>query len=343
MNFSKRIYYLIVLVILVVLLIYAQSLLIPLVVALIIWFIIRILKKGLQKVPLIDKWPQWLLTVLSTVVLISLLGLAVKLISNNIQELSESLPEYQKNIEIVSAQINEALNIDLVSSITEYFKEFNFTGILSNLFSALSSLFGDAFLVIIYLVFILLEEPIFPRKIRAIYDSPERLDNALNMLEKIDKSTSNYMAIKSLMSLLTGTLSFFVLLLIGIDAPFFWAFLIFLLNYIPAIGSLIATLFPTIFAMLQFGDITHPVLVVTIVGAIQVLIGNLLEPRIMGNSLNISTLVVFITLAVWGAIWGVIGMLLSVIITAIMILVMSEIPSTRAIAILLSKKGDTGD
>jgi len=206
-----------------------------------------------------------------------------------------------------------------------------------------SSLFGDAFLVIIYLVFILLEEPIFPRKIRAIYDSPERLDNALNMLEKIDKSTSNYMAIKSLMSLLTGTLSFFVLLLIGIDAPFFWAFLIFLLNYIPAIGSLIATLFPTIFAMLQFGDITHPVLVVTIVGAIQVLIGNLLEPRIMGNSLNISTLVVFITLAVWGAIWGVIGMLLSVIITAIMILVMSEIPSTRAIAILLSKKGDTGD
>jgi AI-2 transport protein TqsA len=148
------------------------------------------------------------------------------------------------------------------------------------------------------------------------------------------------MAIKSLMSLLTGTLSYFVLLFIGIDAPFFWAFLIFLLNYIPAIGSLIATLFPTIFAMLQFGDITHPILVLTIVGSIQVVIGNLLEPRVMGNNLNISTLVVFITLTVWGAIWGVIGMLLSVPVTVIMILILSEIPSTRGIAILLSKRGE---
>jgi len=273
-------------------------------------------------------------------VLISLLGLVVTIISNNIQELSDSLPVYQDNITIVSEKINTTFDIDLVASITEFMEDFDFMGILSNLFSALSSVFGDAFLVIIYLVFILLEEPIFPRKIRAIYKDPKKLNHTTELLGKIDHTTSRYMAIKSLMSLLTGTLSFFALLIIGVDAPFFWAFLIFLLNYIPAIGSLIATLFPAIFAMFQFGDVTHPILVLAIVGSIQIIVGNLLEPRIMGNSLNISTLVVFIALALWGAIWGVIGMLLSVPITVIMILILSEIPSTRAIAILLSKRGD---
>lgn len=340
MNFSKRIYSLLILVIVVVLLIYAESLLIPFVVAMIIWFIIRILKKGLRRIPWIKKWPEWLLTILSTVVLISLLGLVVTLISRNIQELSESLPAYQKNIELVSEKINEALDIDVVSSITEFLEDFDFMSILSNLFSALTTLFGNAFLVIFYLIFILLEEPIFPSKIKAMYSSPEKYDHVNGLLKKIDRSTSSYMAIKSLTSLLTGTLSYFVLLIIGVDGAFFWAFLIFLLNYIPAIGSIVATLFPTIFAMLQFGDLTHPVLVLAIVGSIQVAVGNLLEPRIMGNTLNISTLVVVLTLMLWGAIWGVIGMLLSVPVTVIIILVMSEIPTTRSIAILLSKKGN---
>jgi len=252
------------------------------------------------------------------------------------------MPAYQQNVKQVSDQINSTFDIDLAATVAKYLEDFNYTGVLSNLFTALTSVFGDAFLVILYLVFILLEEPIFPRKFKAIYNTPERYKHASELMDKIDHSTSSYMAIKSLMSLLTGVLSFIVLLAIGVDAAFFWAFLICLLNYIPAIGSIIATLFPTVFAMLQFGDLTHPILVLAIVGTIQVAVGNILEPRVMGNSLNISTLVVFITLAVWGAIWGVIGMLLSVPITVILILVLSEIPTTRSFAILLSKKGDTG-
>jgi len=264
------------------------------------------------------------------------------MISNNIQQLSEAAPEYQKNITMVSDKINEAFDIDIMESITGMVEDFDFAGILSSLFSALTSIFGDTFLIIIYLIFILIEEPIFPRKLNAMYKEPEKLANTQRMLGKIDKSINNYIAIKTLTSLLTGTLSFFVLLLIGVDAPFFWAFLIFIMNYIPTIGSIIATLFPTIFAMLQFGDFTHPVLVLAIVGSIQLLIGSVLEPRIMGNTLNMSTLVVILSLALWGLIWGVVGMLLGVLIMAILILVMAELPGTRSVAILLSKKGDVG-
>ncbi|MEX0988068.1 MAG: AI-2E family transporter [Bacteroidales bacterium] len=340
MNFSKRIYYLLLVVIIVLLLIYAESLLIPFVLAVLIWFVIRVLKAYIKKLPFMERWPHWLLTILSSIILLSLLSLTVSLISSNIQQLSSSFPKYEKNIGVVAEKINDAFEIDLSQSFADAIKDFNFTNILSSLFSALTSIFGNAFLILLYLVFILLEEPIFQRKLKAIYPAKDQRDRVSMILLKVDRSINNYIAIKTLTSLSTGFLSFFVLFFVGVDAPFFWAFIIFILNYIPNIGSLIATLFPTVFALLQFGDFTHPLLVLIIVGAIQLTIGSLLEPRIMGNTLNMSPLVVFLTLAVWGAIWGVTGMLLSVPITVIIILILNEFPGTRSIAAMLSRRGD---
>jgi len=343
MDYSKRIYYLILVIGVVVLLILGESLLVPFVLAVLFWFVIRVIKNLLSRIPYIRKLPNWLMTIISSAFLIAIVGLMVSMISSNIQQLSESTPLYQENITIVSEKINVAFDIDLFESVGEMIEDFDFAGILSTLFSALTSIFGDALLIIIYLIFILLEEPTFPRKLRAIYKDDKKHQQASKMLAKIDQSINNYIAIKTMTSLLTGTLSFFVLMFVGVDAPLFWAFLIFILNFIPTIGSLIATLFPAIFAMLQFGDLTHPVLVLAIVGGVQVLVGSILEPRIMGNTLNMSTLVVILTLVLWGAIWGVVGMLLSVPIMVILILVMAELPGTRSIAILLSRKGDVGD
>ena len=172
-----------------------------------------------------------------------------------------------------------------------------------------------------------------------MYPDDTRYHHVTDLWAKIDHSIGNYVALKTLTSLLTGFLSYFALLFIGVDVPLFWAFLIFVLNFIPTIGSLIATAFPTVFAFLQFGELTPGFLVLAIVGAIQMIVGNLVEPKLMGNSLNISPLVVFLTLAIWGVIWGISGMLLSVPITVILIIVMSEFPGTRPLAILLSQKG----
>jgi predicted PurR-regulated permease PerM len=224
--------------------------------------------------------------------------------------------------------------------LNDFAKDLNFGDILSKIFSALTSMFGNAFTVLLYLIFLLLEEPIFPKKIRAMYPDNKKYSQVNELINKIDHSIGNYIALKTVVSLLTGFLSYFALLFIGVDAPLFWSFLIFILNFIPTIGSLIATIFPAIFAMLQYGEFTPGILVLAIVGAIQLIIGNLVEPRVMGNSLNISPLVVFLTLSLWGVMWGVIGMLLSVPITVILIIIMSEFPGTRPFAILLSQKGN---
>jgi len=339
MEATKRIYIFLIIVTLVMVLIYAQGIIIPFILAILFLFLIRVIRNILSKIKYIGRLPQWALTIISSVLLLTFLVFTVEMISQNIQQLSKTLPVYEANVNKITNSISQQFNVDLSSLLSDFADELNFGGILSKIFSTLTGLFGDAFMVFLYLIFLLLEEPILPQKVKAMYPDPKSYNRINGLIKKIDKSVSNYIAVKTLVSLITGMLSYFVLLIIGVDAPLFWSFLIFVLNFIPSIGSLIATLFPTIFAMLQFGDITPAILVLAIVGAIQLIMGNLVEPRIMGTSLNISPLVVFLTLALWGVMWGVTGMLLSVPITVIIIIIMSEFPDTRPIAVLLSQQG----
>lgn len=339
MDSANKIYVFLIVITTVVVLIYAQSILIPFILAILFWFMIRVVKKLLSKIKYVRTWPRWILTILSLVLLLGILFFAVDMITRNIQQITQTLPVYEENINKLTKAINDYFNIDLGNMLTDLSKDYNFGNILSNIISALTGIFGDAFTVLLYLVFLLLEEPIFPRKIKAMYPDKERYNHVKELIAKIDHSIGSYMALKTVVSLLTGFLSYFALLIIGVDAPVFWAFLIFILNFIPTVGSLIATLFPAIFALLQFGEFTPGILILAIVGTIQLIVGNFVEPRVMGNSLNISPLVVFLTLAIWGVIWGITGMLLSVPITVIMIIIMSEFQSTRPLAILLSQKG----
>ena len=128
--------------------------------------------------------------------------------------------------------------------------------------------------------------------------------------------------------------------MIGIELPGLWAFMIFLLNFIPTVGSLVATIFPSIFSILQFGDLSHFLLVLGFIGAVQLFVGNFLEPRMMGSRLNISPIVILISLTFWGFIWGIIGMILAVPIMAMIIIICSQFPKAQSIAIALSKNGE---
>ena len=320
--------------------IYGKNLIIPFVIALIFWFLIKEIRDLLNKVKFIDeKIPDAILNVIGFAAIFFIIGGVVKILTINIQQLSAQLPVYQSNITKITESINTSFNIDVVSSVKEFLGKYEYTKLLSGLFNSLTDVFGDAFLIVIYTLFLLLEEPFFSKKIKAIYAKKDDREDVNTVMKQLDKSIGRYISLKTLMSLLTGLLSYFALLFIGLDAPLFWAFLIFLMNYIPAVGSLIATAFPAMFAMLQFGEVMPGVWVLIIVGAIQLIVGNFIDPKLTGSSLNVSPLVVLIGLAFWGAIWGIIGMILSVPITVMMIIIFSEFPSTQGIAILLTKDG----
>ncbi|MBI9067860.1 MAG: AI-2E family transporter [Salinivirgaceae bacterium] len=325
----------------VVIFIYGKNLIIPFVIALFFWFLIKEIRDLVNKVPFIkNKIPNMVLNLFGTLLIFAILGGVVQILAVNIKQLSSSLPEYQKNMQDIAAYFNTTFNIDLVARAKEFLGDYEYTSFLKGLFNSLTDLFGKAFLIIIYTLFLLLEEPFFSSKIHAIYSKQENFEEVDVILKQIDKSIGRYISIKTLVSLSTGILSYIALLFIGIDAPLFWAFLIFLMNYIPTIGSLIATIFPAVFAMLQFGEVMPGVWTLIIVGAIQLIMGNYIDPKLTGDSLNVSPLVVILGLAFWGATWGIIGMILSVPISVMIITIFSKIPATRSIAIILSKRGN---
>lgn len=321
-------------------LIYGQNLLVPFLLALLLWFTMRSLKKNLNKIPLVQKhFPSWVKTFISTGFIVVLVMALFQILSNNINTLTNAIQTYNSNLDIVMTKINERFNIDLIELSKKQMGDFDFTNILGSVLSTISGMIGNSFMIILYALFILLEESNFPTKLKAMFDDHEDFQEFTNISQKIENSIGSYFRLKTFVSLITGLASYIALAWIGIDAPIFWAFLIFIFNFIPTIGSLVGTLFPAIFALIQFGEINTFLLVLIIVGIIQVLVGNLLEPRVMGSSMNISPLVTIISLSLWGAIWGVVGMIISVPVTVIMIIVFSHFKKTRPIAILLSEKG----
>ncbi|XOV91798.1 MAG: AI-2E family transporter [Bacteroidota bacterium] len=325
----------------VVILTFGQNLIVPFVFAVLLWFIVRELKELLNKVKFVrERFPSWTKTLITSIFILFILGIISQIISTNIQTLAKSYDKYEKNVDLLIQNANGILDIDLMEFLTNHIGNFNFGGLLSSIFASLAEILGNTFIILIYFLFIFLEESHFETKLRKVFSKNNRYHKVSEILERIERSIAKYFGLKTVVSLITGILSYIVLFFIGIDSPAFWAFLIFILNFIPTIGSLIATVFPAIFCLLQFGEFGPGILVLILVGAVQVLVGNVLEPRLMGNSMNVSALVTILALSFWGALWGVTGMILSIPITVIMIIVLSQFPSTQPIAIMLSDKGE---
>lgn len=320
---------------------FGKSLLIPFVFAMLLWFISRKMRSLMNKVKFIKKhFPTWIKNTLSSLIIISSLIVISKILSTNINTLAQATQEYDSNIGSIVENISQYLTIDLTETLKTQLGNINFGQILSLIFNSITELFGNLFMIVIYVLFIFLEEANFHKKLMLAFSNKEKQEKISSILEEIEASITNYLGLKTLVSFITGFLSYIILLFIGIDAPVFWAFLIALLNFIPTVGSLIATVFPATYCLLQFGDISPFLLVLFLVGTVQVVIGNIIEPRLMGNSLNISSLATLIALSVWGSIWSITGMFLSVPITVILIIILSQFPSTKPVAIILSDKGD---
>ncbi|MDG2344375.1 MAG: AI-2E family transporter [Flavobacteriales bacterium] len=338
---SRTSHFLIVISLLVVILYYGQSIIIPFIFALLLWFTVRILSSLTDKVGFFKKYlPKWIKKLISTAILFFAITFFAQVVISSVNTITKSHHNYDENIELIIEKINIQFGIDTKSWVDNNIKNIEVGQLIKSFLDALSSIVGNAFMIMLFAIFIFIEETNFQSKIKQLIErSPDRFSKLNATLSKIEWSIARYLGIKTIVSLLTGILSFIILKIVGVHYAVFWAFLIFLLNFIPTIGSLLATVFPAVFCLLQFGEFTQCLMVFFIVGSIQVFIGNVLEPKWMGNSMNISPLIAIIALVFWGAIWGTTGMILSIPITVILIIVCSQFQSTKPIAMLLSEKG----
>ncbi len=338
---ARTSHFLIIITLLVVILYYGQSILIPFIFALLLWFTVRILSSIADKITLFKLYfPKWLKKLISTTILFFVIYFFAQVVFSSVNTITKSHHNYNENIELIIEKINVQFGIDTKIWVDNNIKNIEIGQLINSLLDAFSSIIGNAFMIALFAIFIFIEESNFQYKIRQLIEKkPERFSKLNTTLSKIEWSIARYLGIKTIVSLLTGLLSFIVLKIVGVHYAVFWAFLIFLLNFIPTIGSLLATVFPAIFCLLQFGEFSQCIMIFFIVGSIQVFIGNVLEPKWMGNSMNISPLVAIVALVFWGAIWGTTGMILSIPITVILIIICSQFQSTKPIAMLLSEKG----
>jgi len=177
-------------------------------------------------------------------------------------------------------------------------------------------------------------------KLRLLVPDPERQARVRALLGRIVGAIHAYLRVMAFVSALTAGLSYAVLVAVGVEYAGFLATTIFFLNFIPTIGSILGTVLPVAFALLQFQSFWPPALVLAGVGLVQFVIGNILLPRLSSGTLNISLFVTLFALFAWGAVWGVTGMFVAMPLTAILIIALSYFPATRPFAIALSRTGE---
>ena len=324
----------------VILLIFGKSLLFPFLFALLIYFLIRAIRRLIDRLPYIKNHiPSWLKNALASLIIFALLGFTGQMLLINSRALINSFSLYQGNIDSIVAQINQLTGMNVSQTITDKLSDVEIAKMVNPILNSVTGIMGNIMMVLFYLIFLFIEESNFKMKMHLIFSNPEKYTEIKVLLGNIEHSITHYIGLKTLISFISATVCFITLFAFGVNSPLFWASLIFIMNFIPVIGALLAVILPSLFAMIQFGEMTSALFLFFILGTIQTLILNLLEPKLMGDSLNISPLVALLSLAFWGAIWGITGMIVSVPITVIIIILLAHFERTRPIAILLSHQG----
>jgi predicted PurR-regulated permease PerM len=309
----------------------ASSLITPFLLAVFIAVIATPPLRELRRLGL-PNWAAMLLVVAAITGFGSVLGI---LIAGSLDGFKASLPEYQDRLILLTGDLArwlEGIGIHTSREILQAYvdpgKVFAMAG---ELITGLSAVLANAFLILLTVIFILLEAAGLPAKLRAALQSPE---TSTERLHSVLDSINHYMGIKSMTSLGTGVAIWIWLSILGVDFAVLWGLIAFLLNFVPTVGSILAAIPAVLLALVQI-DIQTSVFAALGYLAVNTLVGNILEPKIMGHGLGLSTLVVFVSLIFWGWVLGPVGMFLSVPLTMSLKIALDANPQTRPIAILL--------
>jgi predicted PurR-regulated permease PerM len=196
-------------------------------------------------------------------------------------------------------------SFDLVTPLQKILQEFSLSTVINKVISAFSNIFSNIVQILLYVLFLLLDQRFFNIKLNALFPNNEHKNRAKHVLTSISNSIKTYISITTIISLATGFLTYIVCQMFSLEGAVLWGFIAFVLNFIPTIGSIIAVLIPVIFALIQFPFISDVFILFTFLIIIQFVLGNIIQPKMMGNKLNISQFVVILSLVIWGAMWAI--------------------------------------
>ncbi len=316
-----------------------SSVLVPFVIAVFLAYIFRPIVLFLER----RKVPNVLSIVLVVAIVAGVMVGLYGIVSASATAFMKQLPTYQAKFEGLAASSSSAFN-NIVSWLQLDPNTINWrdtlpvssiTGFVSTGLSSLLSLMGNLLLVLLFMLFILAGSGDFLPKVRRAFNN-SYAETIATIIANIDSDVRRYLMTKAAISLASGVVTWLILTIIGVDFALLWGFLSFALNFIPNVGSFVSFIFPTLISVLQFDTLTKPILVLVLLLVSDNIMGNVVEPKIMGASLNLSPVVVLVSLIFWGWLWGIPGMILAVPLTSMIKIVFANIPELKPMAVLMS-------
>ncbi|MFV0245030.1 MAG: AI-2E family transporter [Qingshengfaniella sp.] len=323
-----------------------QQVILPIVVALMLTYVLTGAVQALRRPRLFHKMPVWL-AYLVVLVLTSLsLGVIALVAVVNLRSiaLSLSVPTSEEQVMVLIGRISDIFGLadtptwETVRAMT--LDRLDLAGFSLGLLSGVAAMGSYTALILTYVAFMLAERTMFQRRLDKILLGSSERGTARLMIERVNSQIVTYLSTKTLINIALGLLSYLIMLLLGVKNAVFWAFLIALFNYIPYVGSLIGVATVTIYVLAFRADLAFAALTCLLLTAAQIYVGNVLEPRIMGRTLNLSPVVVLISLVVWSSLWGLPGAIIAVPMTSVIMIILAEFRRTRMLAVLASANGE---
>ncbi|QBX36123.1 AI-2E family transporter [Paracoccus liaowanqingii] len=283
--------------------------------------------------------PNWLATTLALIgIALGLLWISTTIVAQ-VNEVVFLAIAYAEQAQAALPALTERLGPEAQERIMTALTNFNITGWIRSLAGQASGLLSGSVLVILFVGFMFAEQVWFPVKIERLAEDPERALQIRRIIASIMHRVNRYLVVKTGVSAVTAVIVWIIFRVAGLELAMAVATLTFILNFIPSVGSIVATVIATILAFVLTGDTTLTLIVGALCSITQFLIGNILDPMLLGQTLRLSSFGIILSLAFWGAIWGVPGMFLAVPIMVALMIICAHIPWLRGLAVMLSREG----
>lgn len=319
-----------------------QAILLPIVLGVLTVYILVTASTAVARWPLMGRFPPIIHRLMVLLIFVIIVVLIALMVTNNIEYILSQLPLYQANLQTIADDMAVRFGLDTVPSLEKVIgtwrEELDIQSVALRAVGSISSVGSVLFMAMLYAGFLFSEIGSFRSKTMTALLSDA--DQALGVVAEVNKRIGVYLTVKTFINVILACVSFVIMWLMDIDSALFWAVMIGLMNYIPYVGSAIGVAFPVVLALAQFGSLSWAVLALVLLMAVQTFVGNVLEPKMIGKSVNLSSFVVLVALVFWTALWGLPGAILSVPLTSVLMIILAASKGTRPIAIMLSADGD---
>jgi predicted PurR-regulated permease PerM len=320
----------------------ARGIFLPFLLAVFISYILNPLFTFLEK----KRVPVAISILVAVLITFMMLGLLGFLINTSIQAFTTEFPKYEKRLDLLLQNLSSILNLppELFSGqlqdadrnqLLAALDNLSLTGIITTTLGSIVKFLSNTVLVLLFLLFILMGRNQLRKKLELAFN-PKQSQKLVSIYSNINQQIQKYIIAKTFISLITAVFVTTILYSFGVEFAMIWGILTFLLNFIPSIGSVVATILPITIAFIQFESYLTIFLVAVLLIVVQFTMGNLIDPRVVGDSVNLSPLVVLFSLIFWGWLLGIVGMFLAVPLSVVLKIVFENISDLRFLSVLMS-------